>query len=401
MKLSEFGTTFLCLALRIDKHIKGYVDFYIGPKKLREIVDNEVLTSPNKILTDCKVLQKNLFKQGYNNDREKYLEKTLISMRTSIENLNGIEIPFKEKFLKLYDVDLQPVNESELYNLKEDFNEAYKGAGSLDDRMKFLRESRKVPEDKVYPLFKKALTITKLKTKELFGDILPKKERILIELAKDNNNTEAKWAYYEWYLGNFRSRIEINPQYNMYWSVFLSAAAHEGYPGHHMNFVLNEQRLYQELNQFEHSILMLKSPKLVICEGIGDLAVNVLFSYKEQAEIGLQFCLNETKEDNIENLIMQNRVKAKQSLFWYNLAYHALFDEWSEEKLIRYATNFEVLSQKSIKNILKLIFDPAHSTTAFLYNLGSKLLIDKFGEFPSVKNFQKILLNPFLPSDFV
>ncbi|MHA1487328.1 MAG: hypothetical protein ACTSSC_09175, partial [Promethearchaeota archaeon] len=80
MKLSEFGTTFLRLALRIDKHIMGYVDYYIGPKKLREIVDNEVLTSPNKILTDCKVLQKDLFKQGYNNDREKYLEKTLICM---------------------------------------------------------------------------------------------------------------------------------------------------------------------------------------------------------------------------------------------------------------------------------------------------------------------------------
>ena len=401
MKLSEFGKRFLRLALRIDKHIKGYVDFYVGPKKLRKIVDNEVITSPKKLLTDCGALQKNLFKQGYNNDREKYLEKILIAMRTSIENLNGIEIPFKEKFLRLYDVDLQPVNESELDNLKEDFNEAYKGSGSLDDRMKFLRESRKVPEDKVYPLFKKALTITKLKTKDLFGDILPKKERILIELAKDNNNTEAKWAYYEWYLGNFRSRIEINPQYNMYWSVFLSAAAHEGYPGHHMNFVLNEQRLYQELNQFEHSILLLKSPKLVICEGIADLAANVLFSYREQAEISLQFCLNETKEDNIENLNMQNRVKAKQSLFWYNLAYHALFNEWSEEKLIRYATNFEILSQKSIKNILKLIFDPAHSTTAFLYNLGSKLIIDKYGEFPSVKNFRNILLNPFLPSDLV
>ncbi|GAH43066.1 unnamed protein product, partial [marine sediment metagenome] len=31
MKLSEFGIKFLRLALRIDKHIKGYVDFYIGP----------------------------------------------------------------------------------------------------------------------------------------------------------------------------------------------------------------------------------------------------------------------------------------------------------------------------------------------------------------------------------
>ena len=267
--------------------------------------------------------------------------------------------------------------------------------------MKVLRETRKVPEDKVYPFFIKALTITKMKTKEFFRDLLPKKEKILIELVKDNNSNKAKWSYYEWYLGNFFSRIEINPRFNIYWTTFLSAAAHEGYPGHHMNFAVHEQKLYQELNQFEHSILLLKSPKLVICEGIADLAANVLFSYREQAEISLQFCLNRTNQDSLENLTMQNRVKANFSLLLYNIAYHALFDKWSEEKLIQHATNFEFFSQKSIKNILKLIFDPAHSTTVFLYNLGSNLIKNKYGEFPSVKNFRNLLINPFLPSDLV
>ena len=33
---------------------------------------------------------------------------------------------------------------------------------------------------------------------------------------KDCNDNEAKWAYYEWYLGNFKSRIEINPKYDLY-----------------------------------------------------------------------------------------------------------------------------------------------------------------------------------------
>ena len=46
MKLSEFGKDFLLLALRINKLKIGYVDFYIGPIKLRKVVDNEELTSP-------------------------------------------------------------------------------------------------------------------------------------------------------------------------------------------------------------------------------------------------------------------------------------------------------------------------------------------------------------------
>jgi hypothetical protein len=401
VKISKFGEDFLLLALRIDKHIKGYVDFYFGPEKLRQIVNHESITAPNIMLNDCKTLQENLFVQGYDKNRERYLDKNLLAMKTSIEDLLGFKIPFKEKFFRLYDVELQPINESELDNLIEDIDEVYKGDGSLDERMKVLREKRTVPEDKVYPLFIQALSITKMKSKELFGDILPKEERILIELVDDHNDNKAKWACYNWYQGNFCSRIEINPKYNMYWTAFLPVAAHEGYPGHHTNFVLIEQHLYQALNHFEQSILLIKSPKLVICEGIADLAVNVLFSYREQAEISLQFCLNKGKKDNVENLTNQNRVKANISLFWYNLAYHGLFDGWSEERLMKYGATFEILSHKDIKNIVKLIFDPLYSTKALLYNLGSKLIMNKYGEFPTVKNFQNILLNPFLPSDLV
>jgi hypothetical protein len=402
MKLSEYGKRFLRLPLRIGKHNKGYVDFYIGPKKLCKIVDNEVLTPPNKLLTDCKALQKDLFKQGYDKKRERYLAKMLTAMRTSIEILNGVEIPFKEQFLRLYDVALQPANESELDNLKEEFNAAYRGSGSLEERMKDLRVRRIVPEGKVFELFKKALNITRERTKELFIDLLPESEHINIELIKNNNNNKIKWAYYNWYLGNFRSRIEVNPNYNMYWTLFLSSAAHEGYPGHHTEFIIKEQRLYCELNQFEHSILLINSPKLIISEGIATIAVNMLFPFQDQAEISLrEFCQDSSKESSIDALIAQSKVKGKISLFWYNFAYRALIDGWSEEKLIRYATGFEIYSQENIKNQINIFLNPVHSTTSFSYNIGSRLIINKCGEFPSVKNFRDLLINPILPSDLV
>jgi hypothetical protein len=401
-KITKFGIEFLLLALRIDKHIKGYIDFYFGPEKLRQIVDNESITSPNKLLIDCKVLIRQLGAQGYDKKRERYIEKMLIAMKTSIELLNGVEMSIKDQFLRQYDVALQPVNESELDNLKEEFNAAYGGLGSLEKRMNDLRVRRTVPEGKVFELFKNALNITRERTKELFIDLLPENERVNLELVKNKNTNVAKWAYYNWYLGNFCSRIELNPNYNMYWTAYLSAVAHEGYPGHHTEFVVKEQRLYRELNQFEHSILLLNSPKLIICEGIANTAVNMLFDYWEQAEISLrEFCQDSSKESSIEALIAQGKVKGKQSLFGYNFAYHALIDGWSEEKLIQYATSFEIFSQEIIKNRIKYLLNPVHSTTAFSYNIGSKLIINKYGGFPSVKDFRDLLINPILPSDLV
>jgi hypothetical protein len=398
--LSKFGIEFLLLALQINKHIKGYVDFYFGPENLRKIVNNEGITSPKELLLDAKTLLKQLGSQGYDKERERYLEKMLIAMRTSIEILNGIEIPIKEQFLKLYDVVLQPVKESELDTLKEEFNVAYGGLGSLEKRMNDLRVRRTVPEGKEFELFKKALNITRERTKEVFVDLLPESEQINIELVKNNNNNKIKWTYYNWYLGNLRSRIDVNPNFNMYWTLFLPAATHEGYPGHHTEFVAKEQRLYRELNQFEHSILLLNSPKLIISEGIAELAVNMLFSYRDQVEISLrEFCQDSSKESSFEALIAQGKVKGKMSLYLHNLAYHALIDEWNEERLIQYATTFEIFSQDNIKNRIKLILNPVYSTTAFSYNIGKKLIINKYGEFPSVKNFRDLLINPILPSD--
>ena len=398
--MSRFGIEFLLLALRIDKHIKGYVDFYFGPEKLKKNVDNEAITSPKKLLLDSKTLLKQLGSQGYNKERERYLEKMLIAMRTSIELLIGIEISIKDQFLRLYDVDLQPVNEAELDNLKEEYNEAYRGLGSLEERMNKLRITRKIPEERVFNLFKKALDITEKRTKELFANLLPQKERIVLELVK--NNDEIKWSYYNWYLGNFCSRIEVNPNYNIYWTGLLSSAAHEGYPGHHTEFAIKERVLYRELNQFEHSILLLHSPKLILSEGIAELALKVLFSNREVVELGLQeLCPDSSNEASLEIMMAQNKVKGKLTLFWYNFAYHALIDKYNDEELMQYGTNFEIVSNKNIKIQLNKISNPVYSKNAFIYNLGSNLIKNKYGEPPSVKNFRYLLVNPILPSDLI
>ena len=401
-KLSTFGEDFLLLALRIDKHIKGYVDFYFGPERLRQIVDYESLTAPNTLLNDSNNLLKQLGTQDFDKKRIRYIEKLLIAMKTSIEILIGSPISVKDQISRLYDVILQPVNESKLYELKKEFNKAYEGSGSLEERLKELRIRRKVSESDVFDLFKKALEIVKNRTTELFSNFLPKNETLIIDLLGKKKDHEVKWSYYNWYLGNYTSRIEVNPSYDIYWSSLLSAAAHEGYPGHHTEFAVKEQYLFRELSQFEHSILLLNSPKLIISEGIASLAVNVLFSYRDQAEISFrEFCRKKTDEDSLDSITNQYSVRRKMDLFIHNLAYHALIDEWSKEKLVRYATSFKILSKENIDNRIKFLSNPVHATTAFSYSIGRNLIVDKYGEFPSMDNFYDLLTKPVLPSDLI
>ena len=401
-KISKFGEDFLLLALRISKHIEGYVDFFYGQEKLRQTVSCESLTAPNTLLNDSNDLLKQLESQGFDKERTRYIEKLLIAMKTSIEILVGLPISVKDQISRLYDVSLQPVNESKLYDLKEELNNAYGRSGSLEERMKELRIRRKVAESDVFDLFKNALKIVKNRTNELSPNFLPKDETIIIDFVGKKKENEVKWSYYNWYLGNYTSRIEVNPSYDIYWSSLLSAAAHEGYPGHHTEFAVKEQYLFRELSQFEHSILLLNSPKIIISEGIANLAINMLYSYRDQAEISVrELCRKNPDEDSLDTLTNQYSVRRKMDIFLYNLAYHALIDEWSKEQLVRYATNFEVLSKENINNRIEFLKNPVHATTAFSYSIGSNLIIDKYSEFPSMNNFFDLLTKPVLPSDLI
>lgn len=400
VKISKFGEDFLVLALRINKHIKGYVDFYYGPEKLNQIIENESLSSLDRLLRDSNALLKELGAQGYNKERERYIEKLVTAMNTSIEKLNGSEISVKDQFKKLYDVNLQPPNEAKLYNLKEELETAYRGPGSLEERMDRLRITRKIPEPNVYLFFKKAVEITRKRTKELFPYLLPDKEKIIIDvISKDKAKEKLKWGYYNWYLGKFTSRIEINPYYQMYWTTMLRSAAHETYPGHHVEFVLKENRLFHELEQFEHSVLILHSPKLIISEGIANIAISILFSNQEVAEIGLkEFCQDPSKEASLEELELQNLVSIKIPLFWYNFAYHALVDRYNEKELMSYGRNFEIFSDEDLITGIERISNPAYSNNAFMYHIGNNIL-QSYGAVPSIKDFQHFLVNPILPSD--
>lgn len=400
--LSKFGEDFLKLALRIDKHISGYVDFYIGPEKIRNLVANESIISPVLLLNDSNRLLKDLERQGYDSKRERYLRKLLIAFENSIKCIIGIDMPFRDLFFNLYDVELKPIKESNLDNLKEEIYEAYLTQGNLKDHMIKLRARRAIPPSKVFEFFKKALTIVREKTIELFPDLLPDGENIRIDLVEEDNINKAKWAYYAWYLGNYGSRIEVNPNYNIFWSTLLSGSAHEGYPGHHTEFALKEYFLYRKLDQFEHSILILNSPKLIISEGIATLAINVLFNYQQQTEISLKsFCLNKEQEDSFERLYKQFYLKRKIEDFWFNFGYYYLIEKWGERELIRFAKDYEIFSEEIIVNQFKLLKNQVYATTTLSYNLGSTIIMNKYGEFPSVNNFKYLLVNPILPSDLI
>ena len=62
---------------------------------------------------------------------------------------------------------------------------------------------------------------------------------------------------------------------------------------------------------------------------------------------------------------------------------------------------FDVHSENHIKQQLKFIRDPLWSMYVFTYFIGEKMIKKKYGERPSLDNFEKLLTHPILPSDLI
>ena len=82
-------------------------------------------------------------------------------------------------------------------------------------------------------------------------------------------------AFYD-YLGDLRSRIEVNVDLPMSAVDLLRLAIHETYPGHHAERALKEQLLVRGRGLLEETIVLVPTPQSLIAEGIAELAPQLL-----------------------------------------------------------------------------------------------------------------------------
>ncbi|NVM34232.1 MAG: hypothetical protein HWN81_01470 [Candidatus Lokiarchaeota archaeon] len=394
MSSYNFGREYLLLGLRMGKLIEGFVDAYYGPSELKELVGNEKPPSPKNLLNSCRNLQKKLGDQGFIEERVKFLEKILSAIETSLKINLGEEIPYLEKVKRLYDIKPELINDSIFYKLAEKLDSIYQGSGTLIERYNAFKEKHDIPLERLDYTFSQAFKIVRENTYETFPDLFPDSEEISFEFVKDK-----PWGAYNWYLGDFKSRIDINTDIPVDCVNILKLVTHEAYPGHHTEHAIKEKQLYIEQERFEHSILLILTPETVISEGIGNTAADVLFSDKEKGQLILDHCCHNPSSEDLDVLIERYLGISKLPKLYNNLAIFAYEDEWSDDELVKYSLDFGFIPEENVRQILKFIRHPLWSTYIFNYSIGEALVKEKFGEHPSSKDFKLLLTHPILPSD--
>jgi len=237
----DFGEEFVRLALALDEHVPGYVDAYIGPEEWKVQATQQGKIPLTELSKQTNELATQLSKaNGIDAQRKDYLARHLTAMQMTLRLLSGEKVSLADEVQALYDIQPTWKDESNFEEAHRLLDQLLPAGESLRERMMKWNQSLELSVEKVKELLPTVINKLRTLTDKKFG--LPSGEDFDVEFVSNQ-----PWSAYNWYLGNSKSRIEINTDLPIRIFGLPGLIAHEAYPGHHTDLCIKEQKLVKGL----------------------------------------------------------------------------------------------------------------------------------------------------------
>lgn len=390
------------LQFRMEKLIRKvtesrFVDYYYGPPEWKTAVENEPETSAPDLVRAAMALLDDLPAQGFEAHRATYLSKQVIALETVCRKLNGESFVLENEVQHCFDISPQWVPEARFEEAHALYDEILPGHGNIFERLKALREHYNLPPEKsgqVVDFLRRAIAEARRRTLA-FVDLPPGED---VELATISDRV---YGGENWYLGNYRSHIELNTDLptSMLW--LMDLVCHEGYPGHHTEFVLKEQHLYQEQGYVEQTIAPIICPQSVTSEGIATSAFETIFTPDEGQQWSSQHLYPAAGIEPVE-MDFAKYYRAHDLLIGVDgNARFMLSNGYSDEEVKRYLIKYRLLPEDYAQKGVDFLKDPFREAYIFTYFYGNLLMKPWLEGSDRQQVFKRFLTEQICPSDLM
>ena len=395
MQKWDHANVFVELALSIDRYFPGYVDAYYGPQEIRQS-----LVSKGKIpLEELERIASDLFNSidqdsSLNPARKEYLKGEVGAMRTILRILQGEALGIVEEVQRLYGLTPSWIDEIVFDEAHKTLEDLIPGSEPLADRVQTFRDQFQVSAEIAAPIIKRLADDLRTRTRQRFT--LPPNESCEYEFV-----SEKPWSAYNWYLGNYKSRIDFNLDFPIRIYALPHFISHEAYPGHHTEHSIKEYRLYHENGLLEHSVLLSNAPSAVISEGIAEYGIELLLSPDELIDIYQQILEESGLSNYSARLVYEFLHNASPSLGKVrNNEILLLYEKGaSDEQVVAYGMRYKLTSEKDETKYIRFLKDPLWRSYGFNYTLGYEI-ISKLLSSTEDKDqmFARLLQEPMTPA---
>jgi hypothetical protein len=388
------GEEYIKLALAIEQHLPGYVDSYFGPdvwmtqaKAAGKLPLQNLTRTAVQLATDLS--QAN----GLDPQRRDFLTWQINAMQMSLRLLSGEKISLAEEAKGLYDIQPEWKDESSFEEAHKEWDQALPPGGSLSERLQDWRRSLEISVEKVQEAL--PLVINKLRTLTRQKFSLPEGENFSLQFVSDK-----PWSAYNWYLGSYQSRIDFNTDLPIKVSALADLVAHEGYPGHHTELSIKEQKLIRDRQYQEHVLTLINSPSCVVAEGIATSALETILTVAELEDWYREEILPLAGMAHIDAKRMIEIRNASQRLDGLvgNAAFMLHDQNKAEAEIIQYLQKYGLMTQKEAQKSIRFISDGIDRSYIFTYHIGYDLLVELFAQGNRETYFKRLLEEPVTPN---
>jgi hypothetical protein len=348
---------YLRLGLQVGRHVEGIVDAYYGPPELATAADAEPPVEPRTLVSDAEALLDEL--------EDGWLRDQVVGLRTYAGVLAGESPSYSDEAEGCYGVRPAYTDEAVFTAAHERLEKLLPGAGSLAERYQRWEDSTRVPTEKIEPTMAAAIEEARAATHRLVE--LPDGEGVELEIVRDE-----PWLAFCTYLGDLRSRIEVNVDLPMSALELLVIAIHETYAGHHAEGCLKEHLLVRGQGLLEETIVLVPTPQAVLSEGIATVAPDLLLRGDRGAALAAVVHDAGVELDLAHALEIK---QAREPLGWGQVNAALLLHErgTSEGEVASYVERWALVKPEVSAHLIRFLNDPTSRSYMITYAAGREL----------------------------
>ena len=391
--LDTVAEAYVKLVLAVGRHDDLYVDAYYGPPAWKTMAGGGDPIPLPDLLARARALQADLRSAEGPEDRKRYLEKQLVAVEGHLRRLSGEKMTLTEECRVLYDADPPHHDVAGFEEAQRKLEGLVPGKGPLGPRIEALRKTVYIPHDRVAPTLAAALQAARTAAGPFVK--LPEGEQFVTALV-----TGKPWGAYNWYLGNFKSRIELNTDLPVEANSLLGTMCHEGYPGHHVYNVLLEHNLVKGKGWVEYTVYPLYSPQSLLAEGTANAGIDVVFTDDERRRT-LTGPIAEASGVDPKAIAAVDAIRdAMKPLRYVNgEAARMLLDEGKPDaEVAAFIRKWGLVTEDRAKKSVD--FARTYRSYVFNYSLGEDIVREWIGTGPDrAQRFFDLISRPVVPSD--
>ena len=393
MGADDFVNEYLLLGLAFDRLEEGFVDAYTGDPALRRKVENAPTPDPRDLSHTARRLRDELPGVALSDERTRFLEVHLRALDCSARKFAGEEIGFVDEVEAYFDVRIAPGDEDAYRDAHRRLDALLPGTGSLTERMQAHRKFEVIPADRLAECVEAFSSALREKVRAVYP--LPDTERVEYEVVGDK-----PWSGFNYYLGDYRSRVAINSDLEQTMAHLPRLIAHEAYPGHHTEHCRKEAGLVAG-GQAEQTLFLVNTPQCLMAEGLADLALEAIvgpgwgmWAQEIYADLGLRFDgeLAEQLSEASEQLLS---VRQDAALLLHDRGR-------SHDEVVEFLQRWSLSSPERARQSLRFLSSPLWRAYISTYVEGYRLLGGWLEQVPAgaerADRFRRLLDEPLVPS---